>query len=92
MVRIGLVCLFAALAASPVGAQLAYRNVLPDGRVVYNDAPPGVPADASVPPEGPAARDARAAIPDSLRASAARPDPTFGAGARLIVEPQALRR
>ena len=73
MVRFRLVCLFASLAANPVGAQLAYRNVLPDGRVVYNDTPPGVPADA------------RAAASASLRASAVRLEPAFGAGARSIV-------
>ena len=85
MVRIGLACFLAALAAGPVAAQLAYRNVLPDGRVVYNDTPPGVPAEASP-------RDTRAAMPDSVRASAARAEPAFGAGARLVVEPQAPRR
>jgi len=92
MMRISLLCLFAALVASPVGAQLAYRNVLPDGRVVYNDTPPGVPADASAPSEAAPAQDARAATPASARGSGARSDPAFGAGARLIVEPQAIRR
>jgi len=97
MVRIGLVWLSAALAASAVCAQQVYRHVLPDGRVVYNDTPPGLTAATPAQPEwsstAPAAQDARVGISDSARApESARPSDDFGAGARLVVPPQEVKR
>jgi len=74
--RLPWVTLIALALATPAGAQMAYRYVFPDGRVVYSDQPvPGAQAERAIAPPPPSADPAPAAAraADPAPASAAAP-------------------
>jgi len=82
--RLPLVTLVALALATPAAAQMAYRYVFPDGRVVYSDQPvPGAQAQSAIAPPPPSADPAPAAAAppaaDPAPASAAAPAAVPGA-------------
>jgi hypothetical protein len=80
--RLLVVTLLALALAAPAAAQMAYRNVFPDGRIVYSDRPvPGAEVQSALAPPPPAVAPApgqdAAAAPGP--ASDAAPAPVAGA-------------
>jgi len=70
--RLPWITLIALTLATPAAAQMAYRYVFPDGRVVYSDRPvPGAQAQSPIAPAPPPADPA----PASAAAPAANPEP-----------------
>src|SRR3990172_2575739 len=71
--RLPAIALIALTLATPAAAQMAYRNVFPDGRVVYTDRPlAGAEQQSTIAPPPPAAA---AAAPAPAPAAASAPDP-----------------
>jgi hypothetical protein len=90
--RLPVVALVVLALATPVAAQVVYRNVLSDGRVVYSDQPvPGARAERTVAPPAPAGTSAPAAEGAPAPVPGARWPPPPGASQPpapvAIVEP-----
>jgi len=74
--RLPSVALIALTLATPAAAQMAYRNVFPDGRVVYSDRPlSGAEQQSTIAPPPPTASPALAADPPAAAAAAPAPAP-----------------
>ncbi|MGH8682950.1 MAG: DUF4124 domain-containing protein, partial [Burkholderiales bacterium] len=76
--RLPWVTLIAVALATPATAQMAYRNVFPDGRVIYSDRPlAGAEQQSTIAPPPPSAdpAPASAAAPGEAVAGARWPPP-----------------
>jgi hypothetical protein len=74
--RLPAIALIALTLATPAAAQMAYRNVFPDGRVVYSDRPlAGAEQQSTIAPPPPTASPAPAADPPAAAAAAPAPAP-----------------
>jgi hypothetical protein len=77
--RLSIATLVALALATPAAAQMAYRNVFPDGRVVYSDRPlDGATAERPIAPPPPTTDPSPAAAP-AAAAPAADPAPAAAA-------------
>jgi hypothetical protein len=77
--RLPIATLVALALATPAAAQMAYRNVFPDGRVVYSDRPlDGAAAERPIAPPPPTTDPSPAAAP-AAAAPAADPAPAAAA-------------
>jgi hypothetical protein len=78
--RLPVLTLVALALATPAAAQMAYRNVFPDGRVVYSDRPlDGAAAERPIAPPPPTTDPAPAMAPAGAAAPAADPAPAAAA-------------
>jgi len=93
--RLPLVTLVALALATPAAAQMAYRYVFPDGRVVYSDQPvPGAQLQSAIAPPPPSADPAPsppAAAPAADPAPASAAAPAAVPGARWPPPPDATQ-
>jgi hypothetical protein len=71
--RLPAIALIALTLATPAAAQMAYRNVFPDGRVVYSDRPlAGAEQQSTIAPPPPTASPAPVADPPAAAVPGAR--------------------
>jgi len=83
--RLPSIALIALTLATPAAAQMAYRNVFPDGRVVYSDRPlAGAEQQSTIAPPPPGAA-ATAPAPAPAAASAPNPAPASAEGPAAAV-------
>jgi hypothetical protein len=87
--RITLVTLIALTLATPAAAQMAYRYVFPDGRVVYSDQPvPGARGEHAIAPPPPAADPTLATDPQVMPPAAETASPAATSAAAPAVNPE----